>query len=227
MCTSPDYVVGFVDGEGSFSVNKKNNCVCISFDISNTCRSILEELKSFFGVGKIIEITRKNPNWKTAYRLYVCGLDGFLKLIDFFDKYPPKVKQNDYQRFKNAVLEREQRIKNRLSNRVDLGRLKVLFDQGLSYKKIAKILGLTEMQVNYLLSRHFQDRKRRQHCWTSAERQRVLELYKQGRITREIAKIFGVTKSAIIHLIQKNIPSDERKKILYIPYRTKRGLSKG
>lgn len=219
----PDYVVGFVDGEGSFSVTvDKRGQTCISFNISNTDRFILEQIRDFFAFGKVMELSDKrlHPNWSKAYRFYVTNVADYLRLVDFFDRHAPIVKKTDYEIFRKAVFERRDRIQNKLHNRIDVEKLKVLYQKGLNYKEIARTLNLKVGQVNYLLWKYSNGRKRRTHHWTAEEKKKALNLFQDGYTYREIAEKFGVSVSSVIHMLYSFRPNYPK---VNISERTKRG----
>ena len=61
-----EYIVGLVDGEGSFQVqlrkDRKNPTIRFSLKLQEKDKEILEELKSFFGCGNIYIQNDKRPN---------------------------------------------------------------------------------------------------------------------------------------------------------------------
>ncbi len=105
---SPDYIVGFTEGEGCFGVaiekendkrprktERKNNLskpslgykVKPSFRISlsRKDRQVLDEIQNFFGVGYVYDV--KNPGGRSDMCQYVVqGVDDLVKLVDFFDQ---------------------------------------------------------------------------------------------------------------------------------------------
>ena len=101
------FVSGFVDGEGCFLVNvrasnkyKNGWRVEVVFKISlhKKDKALLEEIKTFFGVGNISELRAD------AVQYTVYSATGLVRLIDHFDRYPLITqKQADYLLFKEAV----------------------------------------------------------------------------------------------------------------------------
>ena len=105
---SADYLVGFTDGEGSFSINiynlsraanRKNRSrrrsllgimIVPVFTIVNNDKRILEEIKDFFGFGTIY--THGNP----SFSYEVNTLDKALKIRSFFENHPLKVKKENF-----------------------------------------------------------------------------------------------------------------------------------
>jgi hypothetical protein len=107
MELSPDWVVGFTDGEGCFFVGINRNPstsvgyqVLPEFVIVQHKRDIqvLYALKRFFRCG----VVRPNHDDRYAYR--VRDLQGLRKVRDFFLKHPLKTKKRiDFLRF-NRIL---------------------------------------------------------------------------------------------------------------------------
>jgi hypothetical protein len=107
----PQWVCGFVDGEGCFSVSIHRNPyvrrtrgwqVHPVFQVSQheRQRAVLEELVSFFGAGRL---RSKGPN--STVMIYV--IDGLKDLsgviLPFFEAHPLRVKQPDFLAFATIV----------------------------------------------------------------------------------------------------------------------------
>ncbi len=107
MELSPDWVVGFVDGEGCFHVSilrhpetttgyqvlPEFTVVQHEWDLQ-----ILYALKRFFGCG----VVRRNHGDRWAYR--VRKLECLERICEFFTKHPLKTKKNvDFVRFRRIV----------------------------------------------------------------------------------------------------------------------------
>ena len=107
MNLSPDWVVGFVDGEGCFHVAilrhpemRIGYQVLPEFTVVQHERDIqiLYALKAFFGCG----VVRRNHGDRWAYR--VRKLECLERICDFFTKHPLKTKKNvDFIRFRRVV----------------------------------------------------------------------------------------------------------------------------
>ena len=192
----PDYIVGFVDGEGWFSVSKKKECV---FGVCNTNEKVIDALLNYFQVGYKIIRHRTNPNWKTLYIFTVHNPLQFPKIIEFFDKHPPLVKWKDYQTWREFALKMKPRPHY---TEETLNQVKELYLKGLMSPQIAEQLGLKLWQVDYIeykLKLH-----KRTDYWTKEQKLKVCKLYKQGYKMREIAQIFERTCASINHIIQRN-----------------------
>ena len=107
----PSWIVGFVDGEGCFSVAIHGNPhvrrtsgvqIVPTFQVSQHRRSrwVLEELVSVFGVGRVRD---KGPRSDVVvYSVYgTKNLDAHV--LPFFDAHPPVVKARDYHLFVQVV----------------------------------------------------------------------------------------------------------------------------
>nr|YP_006576199.1 intron protein 2, putative LAGLIDAGDG endonuclease [Madurella mycetomatis]AEY94398.1 intron protein 2, putative LAGLIDAGDG endonuclease [Madurella mycetomatis] len=102
----PWFFTGFSDGEASFIIyiQKTNNTkigwaswVAFEINLDGKDLSILKDIKSYLGVGKI----NQKSNGTCVY--YVRALEEIATLIHHFDKYPLKTKkQADYLLFKSA-----------------------------------------------------------------------------------------------------------------------------
>ena len=108
MKLEPQWIVGFVDGEGCFHVGineqadmKTGFQVLPEFTVVQHERDVqtLHALKSFFGCG----VVRKNHGDRLAYR--VRGKDHLLeRIIPFFEKHKLKTKKRvDFQKFRKVV----------------------------------------------------------------------------------------------------------------------------
>ena len=127
-----DYIIGLVDGEGSFSVRIPNNKrrakveLTFSLKLRHHDREILEELKQFFGCGNIYIQRDKRENHSLCYRFEVHNKKEIIeRIIPFFEKNSPKIesRKKDFELFKQIAelsqkdsldLEKIQSLKNQL-----------------------------------------------------------------------------------------------------------------
>lgn len=110
---SPDYVVGLVDGEGSFTFHlntnpQRRNRMEPRFYLKLRAedRELLEALKHFFDCGTVYSQKDLRPNHSLCYRFEVGNRNDLLeKIIPFFTKYPLKSrsKQRDFRAFCEAM----------------------------------------------------------------------------------------------------------------------------
>ncbi len=120
---SPDYIIGLVDGEGSFTAyvrdpdkggkTKRRVYVEPRFYIKliEKDKDILYRLKEYFGCGSVYFQRDKRPNHQQCYRYEVFNWGDLQKvIIPFFCKYQLKFasKKKDFQIFCD-IMERLQK----------------------------------------------------------------------------------------------------------------------
>ena len=91
-----DYVLGLVDGEGSFNVrintHKRRAKIEPKFSLKLRYqdRRVLEQLQTFFGCGKVYIQRDSRVNHSLCYRFEVQRMKDILeKIIPFFEKRMP------------------------------------------------------------------------------------------------------------------------------------------
>jgi intein-encoded DNA endonuclease-like protein len=113
---TPEYIRGFVDGEGNFHISVYNkHRMELLFQVSQSGeigRKLLEEIKAFFNCGKVVCIKKKGSevfgtNYKTSedtysYQVYALK-DIWYKVIPFFDKYKLIIKHEQYECWRKAA----------------------------------------------------------------------------------------------------------------------------
>ena len=108
---NPDYILGLVDGEGSFTVYVRNPSKTNSsrrvkaepkfyLKLVEKDKKILYQLKNFFGCGSVYFQKDARPNHQNCYRYEVYNRDDLkLIIIPFFKKnilkFPSKKKDFD------------------------------------------------------------------------------------------------------------------------------------
>ena len=111
---NPDWLVGFTDGEGCFSISifknktlKSGFQVFPEFVLTQGAKSLetLEKVQKFFGCGKIYENKRYDNHREALYRYCVRNkADLILKICPFFNKYTLQTaKKNDFELFKQGL----------------------------------------------------------------------------------------------------------------------------
>lgn len=106
------YLAGFIDGEGCFSVSIHPNpnakfgwLIDPDFTINQhrQSREFLESIRKFLGCGKIYE---KSPNKSNVLTLTVYGRRMILeKIIPFLDAHPVlSNKRHDYAKFRDIIM---------------------------------------------------------------------------------------------------------------------------
>jgi len=115
------WIVGFVDGEGCFSVGIFRNRILKNgwqvfpeFVVTQGAKSLaaLEEIQKFFGCGRIFINTRYDNHREPLYRYCVRSRNDILmKIIPFFRKYPLRTsKQRDFLRFATIIGMMDRRV---------------------------------------------------------------------------------------------------------------------
>ena len=112
LALDPRWVVGFVDGEGCFSVSVHHNPLCARrtggfqlhpvFQVSQhqRYRAVLEEFTSFFDCGRV----RPKGSKSSVLAFAVDSLQALEgSVLPFFEQYPLVVKQRDFQLFAEIV----------------------------------------------------------------------------------------------------------------------------
>jgi len=142
-----DYIVGLVDGEGSFSVrvpNEKRRAkveLTFSLKLRHQDKAILDELKQFFGCGNVYIQKDKRENHSLCYRFEVHNKKEIIeKIIPFFESNSPRIesRKRDFEIFKEIA-------KLSQSEVIDLEKINVLRSQlhwGLAvYGKTVRTVG--------------------------------------------------------------------------------------
>lgn len=129
------WIVGFVDGEGSFLINlfkspraKIGWQVFPESNVSQTLKGIdlLHRLKDFFNCGYIYihrARIKKEQKWDTLYKYCVRSQEELrTKIVPFFKEYPPRssVKKQDFSRFVKVIemIERKEHLSIRGLRRI-------------------------------------------------------------------------------------------------------------
>ena len=104
MGISPDYVIGFVDGQGSFSIIFSHKHYYPKFFVTSKNNIMIRRIQAFFGVGKISVLKPKKVTHSAIYVYSVTRYDELKRIIDFFSINPPMVKSKEFEKFKNCFL---------------------------------------------------------------------------------------------------------------------------
>lgn len=115
---NPDYIVGLVDGEGSFTVYVRNpdskkvvkRRVTVEpkfyIKLVEKDKEVLERVQTFFGCGSIYFQKDTRPNHQNCYRYEVYSKDDLLKvIIPFFTKHRLQFpsKRADFEMFSEIM----------------------------------------------------------------------------------------------------------------------------
>ena len=114
------WVVGFVDGEGCFSCSIYRNSkmtlrwqVRPAFDVvqGESSRPVLEDLRRFFGCGKIYRNRRRDNHREDLLRYNVYRFDDLrTRIVPFFRRNPPRTsKRQNFEKFVRIIELMEQR----------------------------------------------------------------------------------------------------------------------
>ena len=142
-----EYVLGLVDGEGSFNVrinDKKRRAkveLKFSLKLRHQDKEVLDELQKFFECGKVYIQRDKRANHSLCYRFEVQNKKEIVeKIIPFFEQNCPKLpsRKRDFELFKQIA----ELSKN---DSVDLEKIEQLKEQlhwGLAvYRKTVRAVG--------------------------------------------------------------------------------------
>ena len=108
------WVVGFVDGEGCFSISVVKNSGCrlgwqvqheFSVTQASPSRTVLEGLVEFFGCGSIIENNRRDDHRHQLMRYAVKRRSDLIcRIIPFFEEHPLRTtKRQDFESFRVVI----------------------------------------------------------------------------------------------------------------------------
>ena len=142
-----NYVLGLVDGEGSFNVRvnrqRRRPKVELKFSLKlrHQDKEALDELQRFFGCGKVYIQNDKRANHSLCYRFEVQNKKEIVeKIIPFFEQNCPRLpsRKRDFELFKQ-IAELSQ------NDSVDLEKIEQLKSQmhwGLAvYRKTVRAVG--------------------------------------------------------------------------------------
>lgn len=144
------YVLGLVDGEGSFNVRINENDVRrrrakielkFSLKLRHQDKEMLDELQRFFGCGNVYIQRDKRENHSLCYRFEVQNKKEIVeKIIPFFEAHPPKLpsRKRDFELFKQIV----EKTYNPVLNVDEIKQLKSHMHWGLAvYGKTVRAVG--------------------------------------------------------------------------------------
>ena len=111
----PQYIIGFVDGEGCFCVSVSKHKTLrrrieirpmFEIELRSDDREILERIKDTLKCGNIYTLKYKRYDWQEHVKFKVSNISELVgTLIPFFDKYPLQGKKKEvYKRFRSVVL---------------------------------------------------------------------------------------------------------------------------
>lgn len=102
LVLNPHYIVGFVDGEGCFSVSLNKNGdrlpevrLIFEIELREDDEAILHEIRNVLGCGGIYRLEyERYAKWRPHVKLKVSNFtDISTKIIPFFERYPLQAKK--------------------------------------------------------------------------------------------------------------------------------------
>lgn len=104
MALNPNYIVGFVDGEGCFCItrDKSNYRLMFEIELREDDEPILKAIQSALGCGQIYRLEyERYAKWRPHIKLKVSNFDDiYTKVIPFFKQYPLQAKKRfDFHKF--------------------------------------------------------------------------------------------------------------------------------
>jgi len=108
MKLKEDYIVGFIDGEGTISVTKyPDGRIRPQVLVFNTNKKVLEYIKKSLDINSpILKASRVNDGIqrkKITYRLQIRAKDDVKKVFEMLERHPPIVKGREYNQVKNLT----------------------------------------------------------------------------------------------------------------------------
>jgi hypothetical protein len=101
---SPDYLIGYIDGQGNFSIISSHNHYYPKFVVTSKNQVMIRKIQDFFGVGKISALKPRKATHSTIFVYTVTKYDELKKIIDFFSINPPMAKSKEFEKFKNSFI---------------------------------------------------------------------------------------------------------------------------
>ena len=151
-----DYIVGYVDGRGSFSIIKSHNHQYPKFAITSKDTLLIRYIQNFFNIGKISTIKPKKRSHDTIYVFIVVKYDEIKIIVDFFTNNSPIENKQKFERFKECFLnwkpkfikrEREESIKA-LNEALDM------YKEGVPIKDIVSKTSIDLKKLYIILRTH-------------------------------------------------------------------------
>ena len=118
---TPDYIRGFVDGEGCFYILNSRRIAC-EFQVSQKARAVLDKMQEFFGCGYV------KPKYdKAGTYVYLVKKVSDLSntIVPFFEDNPLVVKHAQFARFARAVELQSKKLHLTKEGKEEIARLKL------------------------------------------------------------------------------------------------------
>jgi len=112
---SPDYIIGFIDGEGSFSVSVSKHKTLkrrleirpeFEMELRADDREILERIRYTLGCGRIYHLGYERYGWYPHAKMKISNIKDLTEvLLPFIDRHPLQAKKRFvYKLFREIVL---------------------------------------------------------------------------------------------------------------------------
>ncbi len=155
-----DYIAGFFDGEGCFTIYyDKNNRVKYQISISQTTKGVLEEIQQFLGYGNIYNADHKgNKNWKESWSFaYSLRIGKRKDILSFLSKIEDKiiVKKEELKTKKGVLMELDLlKTKKWETMRSHLKVCRKMREQGMSWKQVGKAINKNAESARCFVKEH-------------------------------------------------------------------------
>lgn len=155
-----DYIAGFFDGEGCFSVYyDKNKRVKYQVSISQTNEKILKDIQKYIGFGKVYNADHKgNKNWKSSWLVaYSLRISKRADILSFIDQIEDKiiVKKDEIKTKKKMLIELDL-IKSKKWEKIryNLKICKKMRDSKKSWKEIGETINKNAESARCFVKEH-------------------------------------------------------------------------
>ncbi len=194
------YVVGFVDGRGTFKVGRGDNAV--RFEAVSKDRCILEDLRDYFGMGRV-SILKKGSR-RELYRYLVTGEDDLLKIVEFFDQFSPIVRKEEYSKFRERV-QKSMDVERRTLFLQERREIYKLYTSGIKIEDIMKRYGISKQRVYNiaLYERRKAGESSRVRRLTEKQKEEICRLYREGYSTKSIANRYGKKSATVLDVLSR------------------------
>jgi uncharacterized protein YerC len=142
---SNEYIAGFFDGEGSVTKFAHKNSYRITLPQTNL--EVLEKIRLHVGVGAIMTVTKRKAHYKDFWLYYTSSNVDTKIFIDkivehlVIKKEKCEIVLNKIEQILKEREYKDERIKQ------DTIEVKKYIEEGLSYRKIEKILGISRQKI--------------------------------------------------------------------------------
>ncbi len=143
----PGWVVGFVDGEGCFSVPiYRCSKMTLKWQVrpefavvqGESSRDVLEELVEFFGCGKVFRNRRRDNHREDLFRYCVQRFDDLrTNIVPFFEAHPLRTsKRENFEKFARIIRLMELRRHLSVDGLIEIAEIQ----QTMNFRKPSEVL---------------------------------------------------------------------------------------